>query len=29
MWKPMKVIQKLSFPSFSSSIRPHIFGNQK
>ena len=25
----MKVIQNCSLPSFSSIIRPHIFGNQK
>ena len=29
VWKPMKVSQKWTLPSRSSSIRPDIFGNQK
>jgi len=29
VWKPMKVSQKCTLPSRSSSIRPVILGNQK
>ena len=28
VWKPISIVQKLILPSFSSIIRPVIFGNQ-